>query len=242
MMERRLMLRTIFASLWLLVGISALSAEEKSATPVMPTEITLTNGVVLHKVSVVRWSDNYVVLRHAGGADPIRYENIADPKPDVIRAIKAGATAPAQSSQSKPAQVQSRVISGQVFVTTQGAGAYKFSGAKVMAYSADDYDRALSSETGNLPLGFRRSIPFEQDRDAAKAWLRALQDYKQVASSQTDADGKFTLFIPPETPVFLVCYTERLAGYNHEYDLWVVKVGETDRVDLNNHNQWIQPE
>jgi hypothetical protein len=202
----------------------------------MPAEITLTNGVVLRKVSVVRWRDDYVMLRHIDGIDPVRYENIADPKPDVIRAIKAAAMALAKSNQSKQALMQSRVISGQVFVTTEDAGIYKFRGVKVVAYPADIYDEALDAEIGHLMLGNVRPRAFEH----TQAWIKTLRDYAQIASSETDADGRFFLAIPPQTSVFLVCYTDRQVGYNREFDLWIVQAGETDHLDLNDANQWVR--
>jgi len=42
----------------------------------LPTEVTLTNGVTLHHVTVVQWQSDKLVLRHDGGTAPIRLEHI----------------------------------------------------------------------------------------------------------------------------------------------------------------------
>jgi hypothetical protein len=210
--------------------------QERKASPVMPTKITLTDGEVLRKVRAVTWTDDCVLLRYIGGVGLIRYKDIADPKPDVVQAIKASAMALARSSQSKLARMQSRVISGRVSATTAGAGVYKFWGVTVKAYPADVFNQALDAMIGHLTLGYVWSKNLEH----TQAWINALKDYRPVASSETDADGKYVLSIPPQTSVFLVCYTDRQVGYNREFDLWVIKPGETDHLDLNSSNQWVQ--
>ncbi|MDB6095687.1 MAG: hypothetical protein JWM32_3249 [Verrucomicrobia bacterium] len=44
--------------------------------PGLPTEVELTNGVTLHKASVVHWYYDKVVLKHQAGTDPIKFEHI----------------------------------------------------------------------------------------------------------------------------------------------------------------------
>jgi hypothetical protein len=43
----------------------------------LPSEVTLTNGLVLHHVTVVQWQPDTVILKHTAGTDPIRLERIA---------------------------------------------------------------------------------------------------------------------------------------------------------------------
>ena len=65
---RLLLLLSVVGSLW--------AAEPVEA----PTELRLTSGAVLRDVSVVRYQGaDTVVLKHAGGVDPIRLPYIAEP-------------------------------------------------------------------------------------------------------------------------------------------------------------------
>lgn len=61
---------------------------EDSPTPKMPDEVTLTSGRVLKKVQVVRWEKDRVVLKYAGGADPIAFDLFKTPTPAEIEEIR----------------------------------------------------------------------------------------------------------------------------------------------------------
>ena len=71
-------MKTLRLLLVFVLGSSVYAAEERKAeNSPLPTEVKLTSGATLHRVSVVRWQKDTVVLRHVGGVDPIRYANIA---------------------------------------------------------------------------------------------------------------------------------------------------------------------
>jgi hypothetical protein len=68
-------------------GLWGESAQAPTPEPVMPENITLTNGAVLHDISVVRWNSDSVVLKHTGGADSIRFTYIAEPDRTAVLAV-----------------------------------------------------------------------------------------------------------------------------------------------------------
>ena len=63
--------------------------DKKEEKPPLPTEVKLTNGATLRRVSVVRWQKDTVVLKHVGGVDPIRYVNIAPEQRLIFEAHRA---------------------------------------------------------------------------------------------------------------------------------------------------------
>jgi hypothetical protein len=216
----------------------------------MPSEVTLTSGRVLRNVEVVRWESNRVVLRYSGGIDPIAFTLFATPAPAELPGIRKTweleARLAAAEAVKPPATSR---ISGQVFVTTRGAGAYKFAGANVRAYPEEIYAAVRRDQPGKLPMNYRRLNPDEQDRAAANAWFDALEKHKPVGIGTTDADGNYSLEIPAGQAVFLVAAAGRRIGLGRdgrpilEQNVWVVPVspGES-RVDLNGQNNWRQPE
>ncbi len=64
------------ALLFLFFAVACLAADDRKPTP-LPDTVTLKNGAVLKKVSVIRWQKDAVVLKHQGGADPIRFEHMS---------------------------------------------------------------------------------------------------------------------------------------------------------------------
>lgn len=67
----------------------AAAAEPQANTRIfVPSEVTLTNGATLHRVTVVRWQKEAVVLRHAGGVDPVRYANITPEQRAIFEAYR----------------------------------------------------------------------------------------------------------------------------------------------------------
>lgn len=234
----RASLVAVLSLVFLVLALEVVASESVKTPPTMPSEVTLTSGRVLRNVQVVRWESNRVVLKYTGGVDPIPFSLIAEPLRSQLPIIKEGQK---QSPASKKHPID-RTLSGQVFVTTKGAGSYKFSGAHVYVFSASDFEAAKDKQNGNLPSNFRRI--FGQDRDiaVANAWNDALANFKSVANTTTDADGNYSLKLP-EGDYFIACFAGRLAGGQREQNSWVLPLPkEAARLDLNVSNQWVQPE
>jgi hypothetical protein len=68
--------RIVFLLLAYCVG--AIAAEEKKAElPAIPENVNLKTGGVLRKVKIIRWEKDLVVLKHAGGTDPVRFTSMS---------------------------------------------------------------------------------------------------------------------------------------------------------------------
>jgi hypothetical protein len=183
--------------------------------PPVPSDVQLRNGVTLHKVSVVRWEKDRVVLKHAGGADPIRYVDLADSQKAAIMARgRYELTHPAAPKTAAGAPVvaadpasQSMVYQGIVYVPTVNRnetnggrpanGIYKFSGVTVYAFPLE----ALKAFEGN---GEKVDLP------------------KPLATTTTNEDGVFLLTVPPGIPHFLYCQAQRIVPSGNENCAWRV--------------------
>jgi hypothetical protein len=198
----------------LLFAINAIATD-------FPTELKLTNGATLHSVSVVRWEKDRVILKHAGGIDPVRYDHIDSAQRATVLEVRDAATvaaAKAKAEQSAiPSAVQSgNVVEGQAFIATRGAGSYKIGGMTIYAFPGDRMGAFDGSST--VDLG------------------------EPIATAKTDADGKFKLKLPNAEDYFLFARSTRLAGRNQEDYEWIVKSSEiTDRTNvlLENSNHHI---
>lgn len=212
----------------------------------MPTEVTLTSGRVLRKVEVVRWEEKRVVLRYAGGADPIAFTLFKSPTPAEVETLRVAASMAPEPKPAAPVS-QAKRIAGQVFVATRGAGTYKFSSAPLAAYPLEQLKAAGASIAGRLPLMYRRMNPDEQEAAVARAWEEAVQKLQPIATTSTDADGNFELSWASGEPVFLFCHTSRLRGRRSdgseivEHNVWALPA-EGPRVILSQANSWQQPE
>lgn len=136
-----------------------------------------------------------------------------------------------------------RTIAGQVFVTTRGAGSYKFAGAHIAAYDDQEFEKLARWQHSFLAERhneYVRGRPVSRSKIIFETWLKALVRTRPVAAAQTDADGNFTLRIPEGVPVFLVCHTTRLVGKDEEANLWILRRPGA-HVNLNNDNLWEQP-
>ena len=204
----------IATALWL----RAADEEPAGPPPPVPSEVQLKSGAVLHRVTVVRWEKDRVVLKHAGGADPVRYPHIAPSQKAAIMARgeyellhpaaprNAAATPPA----ADPAAANAITYTGKIFVQTvrhdikpaPGAqpetGIYKFSGVTVYAFALP----ALSA--------------FDGERDPVDL-------PKPLATATSDAEGAFTLLVPAGTPHFLFCQAQRVVPGGHESCAWRVQ-------------------
>ena len=196
-------------------GEDAAPADEPP--PPVPSDVHLRNGAVLHKVTVLRWEKDHVVLKHAGGADPIRYADIADSQKAAIMARgryevthpavpKAPEGAPVAPT---PAVADSAtdpiVYQGTVFLPTvnrnqtnggrPAEGVYKFGGATVYAF------------------------PIEAVQ-AFKGTAQSIDVPKPLATATTNEDGTFTITVPPGVPHFLFCEAQRPVPNGTENCAW----------------------
>src|ERR1019366_4417477 len=113
--------------------------------PTMPDTITLTNGAVLHDVSVIRWNSDSVVLKHTGGADTIRFVHIAEPDRSTVWAVRAEARKDTTSAAKEDAQPV-RTARGQVFIASQGGLNYKLGDVTVYLVRIGDLTLFNTSE------------------------------------------------------------------------------------------------
>jgi hypothetical protein len=224
---RRLIMGIFLAAMLAVVGW----AEDSKPAPTMPSEITLTSGRVLRKVEVVKWEKDRVVLKHSAGANTIAFSLIAEPHRSEILAY--------QEEMKKPASERryAQTVKGQVYVTTRGSGAYKFSGVLVVAYSAENYNAIEAAAINNLPSSYRNRNADSRALHAAEAWSKITEGSKILALAKTDADGRFELKLNTTTPVFITCLATRLIAGNNEVNYWVKKADGRELI-LNESNQW----
>lgn len=211
---------------------SVLIGGEAPATLRQPiAELKLTNGKVFRNVSVVRYGKDSVTLKSDAGIGPLPYSYIPQPERGLMLAERDRP----QPTAKAPAK---REIAGQVFITTRGAGSYKFSGVNVIAYPKIQY--AVASDRAKF---LARS---GDDDSYQESWTKQLADISPIARVTTDADGKFTLTLPPnESAVFLYCLAtrltsryvaDRLTSFTEVY-MWVVPVSDDAKTfDLNGTN------
>lgn len=227
--------------LGLLVVGTLLAGEMKEA----PTEIKLKSGTVLRRVEVVRYETDRVVLKHAGGTDPFRLDSIAEPwRGQLLAYKKEWAVERARQAGAQGEKTGDRVLSGQVFVTTRGAGAYKFAGAVLHAYPAYLSSSLKSQHDGFLPINYRGMAQNEKDEAMVEAWKKTVgeNEFTRLAKTTTDAEGNYRLNLKDD-PVVLVCFVTRQVGLGAEHNAWVIEVApDATRLDLNNLNQWVQVE
>jgi len=100
------------AAVGLFFAFSAIAAD-------FPTELKLTNGATLRNVSVVRMEKDRIILKHAGGIDPIRFSQID----------------PVQRGEILGEPNKAYKYGGEVFVVTRGAGNYKLGGIEVSVFN-----------------------------------------------------------------------------------------------------------
>lgn len=200
-----------------------LGAQEDNS-PVMPETVTLKSGRVLRNVEVIRWESNRVVLKYAGGADPVPFSIFKDPDPSQLPAIraaeqkaaKAAALAAAKAAAAEKSKGEDLIeYHGQAFIMTKGAGNYKIGGMTVLVLPPEA-EEAFSSTYSTV------SLP------------------KPIAKASTDADGKFTFKLPAGQKFFLFGQSHRQlpSGNVEEYE-WRVpshKITNPASVLLNSWN------
>jgi len=195
----------------LVIVLPLLRAADDAAAqppPPVPGDVELRNGAVLHHVTVLRWEKSYVVLKHAGGADPIRYVDIADSQKAAIMArgqyeinhppIPRPAAATAQAAGPNTIVYRGRVSIPTVNPVTKENGVYNFANVDVYVFPAS----ALKAFDGEID-------PVELP--------------KPIAQTKTDANGVFLLTVPADAPHFIFSEGERIVPSGRDYMAWRVE-------------------
>lgn len=159
-------------------GITARAVDLSKPVPV----IRLADGRVLKNVTFSKFGGETVVMKSNLGAVVVRYDAL----PDDVRSAAEQKRPGGAKWFAGDTSGNSEKIEGQVFVQTQGAGAYKFGNCEVYAFdlSALSYFDATKQGKVYLPRPIHRTV--------------------------TDGDGKFTLIVPVDRPFFVFVQASRL--------------------------------
>ena len=171
------------ASISLLLATMLFAGPEKPQPPFpqLPESLILSDGYVIKKGVVRKCGPELVVfVSGAGVIKSARYEALPDDVRSQLEQFRLGGPRwfPGETSGNTDA------IEGQLFIQTNGAGAYKFGNTTVYAF-----DLALLSA-------------FSSDR-----LVRLPKPINQV---DTDGDGKFVLKVPRSRPYFIFAQAHRL--------------------------------
>jgi len=120
----------------LFVILVSLGRAELPPRPAMPSEVPLTNGTVLHQVSVLRWENDRVVLKHSGGADPIPFDLIAEPLRSRLPEMREGRPLPV-------------LLGGEV---VDRDGNYAYAGITISLYAQASRGAVLDATRSHRPL------------------------------------------------------------------------------------------
>lgn len=142
--------------------------------------LRLPDGTVLRQAVFVTFKADRIFVKHAGGSTTLIYEAL----PLEYRA-EAEKRRPGSKYFAGDLSNGAMTYRGQVFVQTQGNGPYKFGNVKVYAFDSN-------------------YLAFWQAAD------RPVQLPIPLAETTTDADGKFTMNLPPDRPFFFFAQAERL--------------------------------
>jgi len=217
-------------------------------------ELKLNDGRTIKNVVFVSYSSSAIMAKWDGGRGTIAYEALptdiaaaaSSMRPKATKTSRPEAPKVATKTNSrtddpKAPTTQERRIGGQVFVTTRGAGAYRFTDATVIAYPSALLAVALDRLKGELSNAAtsRMSSQATPADEWLVAWAKSAREcgLTPIASATTNADGEYLLNIPSQEEVFLFCYTTRRVGGAIEQNRWIVPVGNSKRVDLTVSNQ-----
>jgi|GEM_PF-6962859 len=194
----RLVLVAVSLGLPLLADDAAPATPTPTPVPTMPANIKLTNGIVLHNVSVVRWMRESVTLRHAGGADTIYYSYIAEPDRTTVLAVRDDAIKNHKTDLS--AKPVDNSVKGTIMIS--GAdGDVPLSGVKVYAVPMDALNMLSTPVT-------RIRLP------------------KPLASGVTGPDGQFSMVVPAGSDYFIFAKAQRMVGQTWEHYEWRVPISQ----------------
>lgn len=180
--------------LLLILCLTCTAAFAAEPAPTLPETVKLTNGAVLKKISVIRWTSDGVVLKHAGGADPIRFAHIDPSQRALFETLAAEAKKVSRAPVAAAAKPNYNTYSGQAYITTRGAGSYKLSDMTVYVFPEGTEQLFQTNLTVDLP--------------------------KPLAKAVTDADGKYSFSLPNNIGFFIFAQGRRLAGGNYELYEW----------------------
>jgi hypothetical protein len=165
-----------------------------------------------------------VVIKHAGGADPVRFEHIAEPDRSAVIAARPSHEAAVRAAESRKGDTkadasssESRVITGEIFLgggVSQGVRV-KFAGASVYAY------------------------PLEAARNAFDTYGRPNLP-EPISSAVADGEGRFSLVVPKGLKIMIVAKgTHRAAVGRNSVD-WEWRIADDqiqgDRLMLTDAN------
>ncbi len=243
-----------FACALFLLGLSIpviASADADLTHPI--AALVLKDGRRLKNAMFVSYSSTGVMAKWDGGRGTIMFDdlpaNIAE-KAKLLRSVSSKAiTSTAKATSGSPAApkvapIQAREITGQVFVTTRGAGAYRFAGTRVYAFALSDFDQIAAEAESNVASEKAKSLTMikfnRSDADTIRynTWESAITRLTPVASSRTDGDGVYHLTLRSKEPLFIYCATYRHIGKEREFNVWAVPVNSSDQIDLNSSNQF----
>ncbi len=230
--------------LWLLAFALCAAAEPDLRRPI--AEVSLKDGRTLKNVSIVSFASASVMAKWDGGRGTIAYD--AFPDEWQLELNKQRPRQPTKAAQPPrvippPPGTPLRAISGQVFITTQGAGAYRFAGTIVRAYPIEIYDAAAAQQGKAEKLSDKIVAKYASNLLIASAWSTALRMYSAVAEAETDADGRFKILVPEGQEHFLFCFaSRRTVSSEPETNVWAVKCSPAvSEINLNSGNEWHQP-
>ena len=218
-------------------------------------ELHLNNGSVLRNVVIVSYGAKTFMAKWEGGRGTVAYNQLAEDlqakllplaakaEPILPRPTPAPrAAVPEKTSLSAPITV-GYTLTGQVYITTPTAGAYRFPGAKITVFAASDLGWVLNKQQNNLPGAFHQMRSRDQSEATYQAWLSTVPDIISVTASATDADGNFSVKVPTNEAVVILCTASRVVvREGTDRLIWLCPASvDTGRLDLNDTNRWIQP-
>lgn len=194
-------------SLLFFLSLAAVIAAEPAK--VFPL-VQLKDGRVLKKVTLANPNQTGVLLRQAGGESLfVRYEFLPEVLREAAEAIRPGGPRPKTTAEGTSKMVE---FSGQIYVTTRGAGAYKFSGVRIYVFPLSAWDTWANTNLNPVELP------------------------RPLAQTTSDGDGRFTLKVPEGVAGFVFAQATRSVGGKTEHNEWHVPLQAGDPVLLNNTN------
>lgn len=185
-------------------------------------ELALSDGRILQDATIGGFTAETVVVRHKRGSAVLRYEFLPDEQRAAAEKKRPGGPRwfARQSGSTTTASADSLAVKGQVFITTRGAGAYKFSGVTVHAFP--------SSAIGAW----------------GATYVNPVQLPRPLSSTTTDADGRFALFVPKGSAYVLWVQAGRLGpgGFEETYEWRVPSTDITSPDNVTMSDKWlVQP-
>lgn len=198
-------------------------------------ELRLKDGRVLKNVTIVSYATSAITARWDGGRGTIAYDQLPDDVRSAAEKLQPKPTPKPTVSIKEGTEKEGRTITGQIFVTTQGAGAYKYSGVLVRAYPISFYQTAKRRAQNAMPTYIKNFGRSQASLAKVEAWTAAMKIAPTpVGYATTDADGRFTMKVS-SGGLFLYAWANRSIGREQDADIWAVPV-TSDVVQLSDLN------